>query len=100
MKAICFEIFKRIESRVKQWFEAISFFERGLATQVIEVELIQLENIFALLLFGCFVGLPAPPVLLILKLLPKMEKELVIMMNRVFTSKDPLGELFSTLDIT
>ncbi len=100
MKVIYFEIWEKIESRAKQWFESISFFEKGLATNVIEVELVQLENIFALLIFGCFVGLPAPPVHLTLKLLPKMEKELIIMMNRVFTSKDPLGELFSTLDIT
>lgn len=100
MKVFFFEVWKRIENRVKQWFEFISFFEKGLATHVVEVELIQLENIFALLLFGCFVGFPAPPVHLTLKLLPKMEKELIIMMNRVFTSKDPLGELFSTLDIT
>jgi hypothetical protein len=100
MKSVLFEILERIENRVKRLFESISFFEKGLATHVIEVELIQLENIFALLLFGCFVGLPAPPVHLTLKLLPKMERELIIMINRVFTSKDPLGELFSTLDIT
>ncbi len=100
MKTICFKIWEKIKNRAKKWFIAISFFEKGLATGVIEVELIQLENIFAILLFGCFVGLPAPPVNITLKLLPKMEKELLIMMNRVFTSKDPLGELFSTLDIT
>ncbi len=100
MKAICFRMLKRIKNRAKKWLMAISFFEKGLATNVIEVELVQLENIFALILFGCFVGLPAPPVHLTLKLLPKMEKEMLIMMNRVFASKDPLGELFSTLDIT
>jgi hypothetical protein len=100
MKSICCEIWKKIESIAKRWFESLSFFERGLATSVIEVELAQLENIFALLLFGCFVGFPAPPVHLTLKLLPKMERELIIMINRVFTSKEPLGELFSTLDIT
>ncbi len=100
MKAICLKICRKITVKAKELFCSISFFEKGLATQVIEVELIQLENIFALLLFGCFVGLPAPPVHLTLELLPKMEKELIIMMNRVFASKDPLGELFSTLDIT
>ncbi|MEJ2567550.1 MAG: hypothetical protein P8Z50_01515 [candidate division WOR-3 bacterium] len=99
MKAIFLKIFKRIKDRIKQLIIAISFFEKGLATNVIEVELVQLENIFALILFGCFVGLPAPPVHLTLKLLPKMEKEMLIMMNRVFSSKDPIGELFSTLDI-
>jgi hypothetical protein len=91
---------EKIKRKIAECIESISFFEKGLATQVVEVELIQLENIFALLLFGCFVGLPAPPVNLTLELLPKMEKELTIMMSRVFTSKDPLGELFSTLDIT
>lgn len=100
MKSKSFEIRRKAELRVKQWFKSVSFFEKGLATHVIEVELSQLENIFALLLFGCFVGLPAPPVNVTLKLLPKMERELLIMMNRVFTSRDPLGEMFSTLDIT
>jgi hypothetical protein len=91
---------EKIKKKVTQWLKSISLLEKGLATQVIEVELVQLENIFALLLFGCFVGLPTPPVHLTLKLLPEMEKELIIMINRVFTSKDPLGELFSTLNIT
>jgi hypothetical protein len=100
MKAICFKICRKIAVKAKEWFKSISFFEKGLATHAVEVELIQLENIFTLLLFGSFVGLPAPPVHLTLKLLPKMERELIIMMNRVFTSKDPLGELFSTFDIT
>jgi hypothetical protein len=100
MNNIRFNILKKAKNKVKQCFKILSFFQKGLATNVIEIELIQLENIFTLLLFGCFVGLPAPPVHLTLKLLPKMEKELLIMMNRVFTSKDPLGELFSTFDIT
>ena len=100
MKAIFLRMFKRVKKRLKQLIIVISFFEKGLATDVIEVELVQLENIFALILFGCFVGLPAPPVHLTLKLLPKMEKEMLIMINRVFSSKDPLGELFSTFDIT
>jgi hypothetical protein len=100
MRNIFFKIWKRIRIKIKQGLKILSFIERGLATHAIEVELVQLENIFTLLLFGCFVGLPAPPAHLTLKLLPKMEKELLIMINRVFTSKDPLGELFSTFDIT
>jgi hypothetical protein len=100
MHNIYFRIWEKTKSKVKQCLKILFFFEKGLATHVIEVELVQLENIFSLLLFGCFVGLPAPPVHLTLNLLPKMEKELLIMMNRVFTSKDPLGELFSTFDIT
>jgi len=91
---------KDISKKITRLLKSVSFFEKGLATQIIEVELVQLENIFALLLFGCFVGLPAPPVHLTLELLPKTKKELIIMMNRVFAAKDPLGELFSTLDIT
>lgn len=100
MKIVCFKMWKRIKDSVKRLFNTLSFFEKGLATHAAEVELVQLENIFTLLLFGSFVGLPAPPVHLTLKLLPRMERELIIMTNRIFTSKDPLGELFSTFDIT
>jgi hypothetical protein len=90
---------KKFRERIKQSFKFISGVQRGAATDIIEVELVELENIFALLLFGCFVGLPTPPVHLTLKLLPVMQDELMIVFNRVSVAKGPLSELFSVLDI-
>lgn len=90
---------KKIKERIKQSLKFVSGMQRGMATDIIEVELVELENIFSLLLFGCFVGLPTPPVHLTLKLLPVMQDELMLMFNRVSTAKGPLSELFSTLDV-
>lgn len=87
---------KQIKERIKGFTSGM---QGAMATDSIEVELVELENIFSLLLFGCFVGLPTPPVHLSLKLLPVMQDELIVMLNRVSTAKGPLSELFSTLDV-
>jgi len=90
---------KKIRERIKQSFKFVSGMQKGVATDIVEVELAELENIFALLLFGCFVGLPTPPVHLTLRLLPVMQDELILVFNRVSTAKGPLSELFSVLDV-
>jgi len=68
------------------------------ATDRLEWETRELENIFSLLVLGAFVGFQAPPMHLTLELLPEMERELLIMSNRVCTASDPLGDLFSLFD--
>ena len=68
------------------------------ATEHMEWETRELENIFSLLVLGAFVGFQAPPMHLALELLPDMEHELLIMSNRVCTANDPLGDLFSLFD--
>ncbi len=57
----------------------------------------ELENIFTLLLFGSFTGMPSPPVHITLQLLPLMEKELKLMFNRISVAHDALAEVVSTL---
>ena len=65
---------------------------------VVEWEKSELENIFALLVFGSFIGIPASPSPITLNLLPYMEKELQIMMEKVITASGPISDLFSYLD--
>ncbi len=72
---------------------------RGQAASLTEVECRELENIFALLLLGSFVGLPAPPSFLAIELLPFMERELDILHCRAQDSGDMLAELCGTLGI-
>ncbi len=67
------------------------------ATGILEYEISELENIFALLLFGSFIGLPSPPAHITLQLMPYMEHELSIMFEKIQTAHDPLGELAETL---
>jgi hypothetical protein len=71
---------------------------RSKAVDVLEWETSELENIFALLIFGSFVGLPATPSSITLNLLPYMEKELELMIEKVETAAGPISDLFSHLD--
>jgi hypothetical protein len=48
---------------------------------------------------GAFIGIPAPPVHITMDLLPLMDRELNIMLEKVSTAHDPLGDLFSVLEI-
>jgi hypothetical protein len=43
--------------------------------------------------------MPAPPMQITLDLMPAMEKELIIMLEKVDTAAGPLSELFSLLNI-
>ena len=72
---------------------------RHRAVEVLEWETTELENIFAILIFGSFIGLPATPSQITLTLLPYMEKELQLMLEKVDTASGPISDLFSNLDI-
>ena len=72
---------------------------RSKAVETIEYEVGELDNIFAILVLGAFIGIPSPPIHITMALLPEMEKEFEIMLEKVSTAHDPLGELFSVLDI-
>ena len=69
------------------------------AVATIEYEVEELDNIFAILVLGAFIGIPSPPIHITMELLPEMEKEFVLMLEKVSTAHDPLGDLFSVLDI-
>jgi len=72
---------------------------RGKAVETVEYEVEELDNIFAILVLGAFIGIPSPPIHITMELFPEMEKELEIMLEKVSTAHDPLGDLFSVLDI-
>lgn len=72
---------------------------REKASEILEFELKELENIFSLLILGGFVGMPSPPVPIAIELLPFMERELTIMLARSDMAQDPIGSLMSILDV-
>ena len=72
---------------------------RSRAVETIEYELDELDNIFGILVLGAFIGIPAPPIHITMELLPLMDRELNIMLEKVSTAHDPLGDLFSVLEI-
>lgn len=63
------------------------------------VEMTELENIFALLLLGSFVGLPSPPTFLAVELLPLMEREFRVLHRRAEDAGDMLAEMCGILGI-
>ena len=72
---------------------------RGKAVKSIEYEVEEMENIFGILVLGSFIGLPSPPMQISLDLMPFMEKELILMLEKVDTASAPISVLFSELDI-
>ncbi len=72
---------------------------RGKALGIIEYEAEELDHIFGILVLGSFVGLPSPPMQISLDLMPLMEQELMLMMEKVDTAHEPISDLFSVLDI-
>jgi hypothetical protein len=92
-------ILKTIKERIVSAFSVADGVMRGKAVETIEYEVGELDNIFAILVLGAFIGIPSPPIHVTMALLPEMEKEMEIMLEKVSTAHDPLGDLFSVLGI-
>ena len=88
---------RRFLEQARLFFSDLQTVNRNKATEMLEFELIELRNIFALLLFGSFVGMPAPPVHITLQLLPLMERDIKLMLRRINVAHDALAEVVSTL---
>ena len=86
-----------IKTKVRAFFQDVQIINSNKATELLEFEVLELRNIFALLLFGSFVGMPAPPVHITLQLLPIMDKEVQVMLRRINVAHDALAEVVSTL---
>jgi hypothetical protein len=72
---------------------------RSQAVGLAEQELFELEHIFAILVFGAFIGLPSPPGQIALDLLADSEKEIMILMQKVETGNEPLSVLASLFQV-
>jgi len=92
-------IAKTIKNKIVSAFHVADEVMRSKAIETIEYEVGELDNIFAILVLGAFIGIPSPPIHITMALLPEMENELEIMLEKVSTAHDPLGDLFSVLDI-
>ena len=83
--------------QVRLFFKDLQIVSRSKATEMLEFEVLELRNIFALLLFGSFVGMPAPPVHITLQLHPFMDDDIRLMLQRINVAHDALSEIVSTL---
>lgn len=97
------ETFHEITAKFKRGFvslwETADKVAREKALDTLEAELDELENIFGIIVQGAFIGIPSPPMQISLDLLPLMEKEMMIMIEKIDTANEPLSHLFSTFDI-
>jgi hypothetical protein len=89
----------QLKEKILSLGKAVDQVMRARAVETVAYEVEELENIFALLVLGAFIGMPSPPMHITMDLMPLMEKDLEIMMDKVSTAHDPLGNLFSVLDI-
>ena len=92
-------IIKSIRDRIISIWKIFDEVARGKAVETIEYELEEMENIFGILVLGSFIGMPAPPTQISLDLMPLMEKELILMMQKVDIANEPIAQLFSVFDI-
>jgi hypothetical protein len=92
-------VFRKIKHSVMRFYRIADAVGRSKAVETIEPEIEELENIFALLVLGAFIGIPSPPIHITMELMPDMEREFRIMIEKVITAHDPLGELFSVFGI-
>ncbi len=85
--------------RVRRIYRVADAVFRDRACDTMAHELEELEHIFALLVLGAFVGIPSPPIQITMEMMPVMEREFTLMLDKVTTAHDPLAELFSVFSI-
>ncbi len=93
---------KHIKSLFSLFHENLKGIEDGVreeSVEFIEFERRELENIFALLLLGSYIGLPSPPSDLSIRLMPYMIREMMVMNRRSEQMNDIFGEVMGTFDI-
>lgn len=95
-----YDLFRKIKLKLTYIWQTADEVARYKAVERIEPELEELEYIFALLSQGAFIGMPSPPVQISMDLLPDMEKDLILLLDRVETANEPLSRLFSVFDIS
>ncbi len=89
----------RKEGPLKKALKNIASMMRRYGSEYLEVELRELENVFALSVIGSFIGLPSPPTTVSLRLLPYMGRELIVMTSVSRRLDDMLGEMAGLFDI-
>jgi hypothetical protein len=77
----------------------LDLFARSQAVEIVEWEYEELQHIFGLLTLGSFIGSPSPPLPITLDLMPYLEKELQLMLEKTDTASGPLSDLFSLLNV-
>lgn len=86
-------------SPLRRALELLAETLRRKATAGLELELHELEALFALLVVGAAVGLPLAPPAATLRLLPHLDRELEALVARTAMAGDGLAWLAGALDV-
>ena len=92
--------FREILSRLRRACRFLDRRLRGASVSVLAWEYREMENLFALSVLSPAAGVPGTPSGLSLDLLPLLEHELLVLLDRARASGDPWGELFSLFEVT
>lgn len=87
-----------IKNKITSFLKISDEVTRGRIAENMENEVVEMENIFGVLVLGSFIGMPSPPMQISLDLMPLMEKELILMLEKVDTASQPISQLFSVLN--
>lgn len=85
---------------ISKIFDVVTGMLKAKSTEYIELELRELENIFALIVLGSLIGLPSPPTTISLRIMPYMARELLVMTRISERIDDMLGEIAGVFEIT
>jgi hypothetical protein len=85
--------------RLKRFLKGLEIGMREVSTSLIEKELEEYENVFALITMGIFSGIPSPPTGIVLRILPYMSREISVMVKRSADLDDVFAETLSHFDI-
>jgi hypothetical protein len=85
--------------KLKRFLKGLETGMREVSTSLIEKELEEYENVFALITMGIFSGIPSPPTGIILRLIPHMQREMYVMLKRSADLDDVFTETLSHFDI-
>lgn len=89
---------RRLFATIRRGLAGLDAAHRERMTALTAYEARELENVFVLLLFGSFTGMPAPPSFIAVELLPFLEHEMRVLNRRAENASDALAELMGTLD--
>uniref|UniRef100_A0A7C3HVG9 Uncharacterized protein n=1 Tax=Gracilinema caldarium TaxID=215591 RepID=A0A7C3HVG9_9SPIR len=90
---------EQLVQKLKSAWYIIRQVHREKATDMLEFEVKELQNLFSLMVLGSLVGLPSPPPAIAFELIPLMEDEIRTMTSRADFAQDPLGALVGMLNI-
>lgn len=84
---------------LKKFLDIIKKLIKDKSLYHIKNELEDYETCFSILVIGSFIGLPIPPLPVIYKILPLMEKDIIKFINKSINLDDSFAQTISKYDL-